>query len=268
MSETLPPQAQRWAKSLQDAIATDSAIREGLQDDDAVPFIAWGRAQAERIAARWVAAGITPDEEQLDEAAGALMDLMTNINWAVRYRHKKGTAWVVNILRSLNALSRDLLGENAPTLGEETIAAWVAERVQQPDSQVLRELMAQLTPAEKPPTAPPLPGRPPFGAASALGHVETPHDQDQAENGTPAGLLGQPPETTEENAPPTLLEEALGQVGAPPAPQSLGDMLGHMLGSKRQRALHDIADDPEDTQNPPSTANSATAPGEDHDQAQ
>ena len=267
MSENLPPHAQRWAKLLQDAIATDSAIREGLQDEDAVPFIEWGRAQAERVAARWAAQGATPDEEQLDEAAGALVDMMTNINWAVRYRGKKGTAWTVNILRSLNALSRELFGEGAPTLGEETLAAWVTDNTSRADSQVLRELLAQLTPPEKPPTAPPLPGRPPqaHGLAGALGQaVEAP---DQLGGDTHGGILGQLAETTDESASAAeTLGDALEQMAdASDASSQEKQTLGGLLGKGIRRMLSKD-EDTADAQTPP--ADSAPSSGENHDQAQ
>ncbi len=271
MSESLPPHAQRWAKLLQDAIATDSAIREGLQDDDAVPFIEWGRAQAERVAARWAAQGISPDEEQLDEAAGALIDLMTNINWAVRYRGKKGTAWTVNILRSLNGLSRDLLGEDAPTLNEEVLAAWVTDNIQRADGHALRDLMAQLTPSAKPPTAPPLPGRPPHGVASTLGQAtEAP---EQTGDSTSGGLLGQLAEEVHaDTSAPETLSGALGQMAdAPdeaPSGQTLGGMLGSMFGKQIRRTLHKRPDDEDEAQNPPPNADSAPPSGEDHDQAE
>ena len=271
MSESLLPHAQRWAKLLQDAIATDSAIREGLHDDDAVPFIEWGRAQAERVAARWAAQGISPDEEQLDEAAGALIDLMTNINWAVRYRGKKGTAWTVNILRSLNGLSRDLLGEDAPTLNEETLAAWVTDNIQRADSLVLRDLMAQLTPTEKPPTAPPLPGRPPHGVANTLGQAA----QAPAQTGdsTPGGLLGQLADAPHaDTSAPETLSGTLGQMAAAPdntsQGQTLGGMLGSLFGKHVKRRLRKQSDNADEIQNPPPNADSAPSSGEDHDQAE
>ncbi len=257
MPETLPPHAQRWAKILQDAIVTDSAIREGLQDDDAVPFLAWGKSQAERVAARWVAQGVTPDEEQLDEAAGALMDLMTNINWAVRYRHKKGTAWLINVLRSLNTLSRELLGTDAPTLDEEVIAAWVADDVQHADGQVLRDLLAQLTPSEDHPAAPPLPGRKPPGPASALGqHSASPPSSG---GGLLGDLLKRLTHTPKENPPPTE---------SPPPAQSLGDMLDDTPQARLQRALHDISNAGNGAQDASTDPNAATSSGEDHDQTQ
>ena len=265
MPENLPPHAQRWAALLQDAIATDSAIREGLHDDDAVPFVEWGRAHAARVAARWVAQGITPDEEQLDEAAGALMDLMTNINWAVRYRGKKGTAWTVNILRSLNGLNRQLLGDDAPTLDEETLAAWVTGNLQRADGQVLRDLLARLTPPAQPPTAPPLPGRPPHGAASALG--ESPEPAEQTGENQPGSLLGQLAETAHADTPASeTLSDALGHMGETSDDTSHEQTLGGFLGKRIRRILPKRADDVADTHDLPS--DSAPSSGENHDQAE
>jgi len=269
MPETLPPHAQRWAKLLQDAIATDSAIREGLHDDDALPFIEWGRAQAERVAARWAAQGLSPDEEQLDEAAGALIDLMTDINWAVRYRRKKGTAWLVNRLRSINALSRELFGEGAPTLNEETMAAWVTDNIQNVDGQVLRGLLAQLTPPEKPPVAPPLPGRPPLGTASAQEHAAS---TEQASGGILGDALGRLANASDEKPPDGVLGDTLDAMAnaseeTPPA-QTLGDVVGGTFGDHLRRALHDLADAAENATDAPSDPDTATSPGEDHDQTQ
>ncbi len=252
MPEKLSPQAQRWARLLQDALATDSAIREGLQDADAIPFMEWGRAQAERVAARWAAQGLAPSEEQLDEAAAALLELMTNVNWVVRYRHKKGTAWLVNMLRSLNALSRELFGQNAPVLGEETIAAWVRKDVPGRDGEALRALLAHLTPAQKPPTAPPLPGRPPQGPASALGHnTETPHT---------SGLLGDLAKRIAD-ASKSALGSALSQKPQAPHPNPPAQA----LGKPPRRAPQKKNDEGPNASEAESDANTATPSGEDHD---
>jgi len=43
---------ERWTKQIQDAIAENSALREGLQDDEALPLIDWGAQQAEQLGAR------------------------------------------------------------------------------------------------------------------------------------------------------------------------------------------------------------------------
>lgn len=174
----LPPlsdEARRCARAMQDALAGNESVREGLRDEDAIPLIDWGRAQAEALAARR-----TMPEAEAADAGMLLADLLSTMTWAVVYRHSKDAAWLSQTLHTLNDLSRDLAGDEAPQLSDETIAAWVAGHAERSDGDLLRELMAHFAlpetlsappaaPTIPPPAAPPAPIPPaPAAALSTL----------------------------------------------------------------------------------------------------
>jgi hypothetical protein len=140
--------AHRWAKQIQEAIASTSAVREGLHDDEATPLIEWGIAHSEYLGRRMAAPDATPPTpEQVDGTAFALVRLMTRITWLVVYRNKKDAAWLTRTFAALNQVSRELYGEDAPVLSDEEIAAWIAEQPAHSNAELVQGLIARLTPA-------------------------------------------------------------------------------------------------------------------------
>jgi hypothetical protein len=166
MSPLPPGDAQRWAKQIQEAIASTSAVREGLHDDEAIPLIEWGIAHSEHLGRRMAAPGApAPTPEQVDTAAFALVRLMTRVTWLVVYRNKKDSAWLTRTFAAINQLSRELYGEDAPVLSDEEIAAWIAEQPAHNNAELVHGLIARLTPASMegqstPPESPDAPESP------------------------------------------------------------------------------------------------------------
>jgi hypothetical protein len=165
MSSSLPP-AERWSRQIQDALADSAKVREGLRDEEALPFIDWGVAMAEYLGRRLVAPGAPePTEEQVGNVAYALTRLMTRMNWLVTYRDKKDSAWLTKTFQMVNMLSQELHGDDAPTFTDEEIAAWIADHPNHTNGELLRGLVARLTPsalgaAPEPSEAPPVPPAP------------------------------------------------------------------------------------------------------------
>lgn len=158
----------QWTRQIQDALAGDSGLREGLNDDEARPLVDWGAEQAATLAQRLAQASPPPDAEQVAMAAYTLGRLMTRVNWVVTYRTKKDTAWLTRAFIKINQLSQELFGPDAPTLSDDEIAAWIADQPQHDNGALVRGLLARLTPgsaapAEAPPveTAPVAPERRP-----------------------------------------------------------------------------------------------------------
>jgi len=143
--------AARWVKQIEDTIGDSSKVREGLQDNEAIPLIDWGAAQAQRIVQRITAAGQpTPTEDQVGELAYSLVRLMTRITWVVVYRNKKDAAWLTRTFHTINELSQELFGPNAPLLTEQEIADWIAEHSKHTDGELIQNLLARLSPSAGP----------------------------------------------------------------------------------------------------------------------
>lgn len=168
----------QWTKQIQDALAGNSGMREGLRDDEALPLVNWGAEQAETIAQRLAEADApAPDAEQIDMAGYTLGRLLTRITWVVTYRTKKDAAWLTRTFAKINALSQELFGPDAPTLSDEEIAAWIADQPNRTNGELVNDLIARLTPGraappeetpdEAPDEAPPELDAPPAGEADA-----------------------------------------------------------------------------------------------------
>ncbi len=154
-------QLDRWTRQIQDALAGNSGLREGLTDDEALPLVNWGAEQARTVAQRLAQAGdVAPDSEQIENSAYTLGRLMARINWVVTYRNKKDPAWLTRTFAKINQLSREVFGPDAPVLSDDEIAAWIADHPNRSNIDLLRGLIARLTPEgavppEAPPAAPP-----------------------------------------------------------------------------------------------------------------
>lgn len=167
MAPVSPEEVDRAARLIEDTLISSEKVRDGLRDDEAIPFVEWGLARARQLAARLTAAATTSlDEEQVADKGYALARLMTRINWLVTYRHRKDAAWLTRTFQMINQLSRELYGEDAPTFSDEEISAWLASHEMRTNAELIADLMARLTPDRPPDTAPPatpappLPGRP------------------------------------------------------------------------------------------------------------
>jgi len=170
MTPLTPDEIERAARLMQDTIVSTEKVRDGLRDDEAIPFVEWGLARARQLAARLAATDqLATDEEQIADQGYGLARLMTRLNWLVTYRFKKDAAWLTRTFQMVNQLSRELYGEEAPVFSDEEIAAWLAGHGDRSNADLLRDLIARLTPptppdstpgGESPVPAPPLPGRP------------------------------------------------------------------------------------------------------------
>ncbi|MGQ9850659.1 MAG: hypothetical protein ACUVSU_11490 [Aggregatilineaceae bacterium] len=167
MAPVSSEEVERAARLIEDTLISTEKVRDGLRDDEAIPFVEWGLARARQLAVRLTASATASlDEEQVADTGYSLARLMTRINWLVTYRHKKDAAWLTRTFQMINQLSRDLYGDDAPTFSDEEIATWLASQATRTNAELIADLMARLTPDRPPDTAlpatpaPPLPGRP------------------------------------------------------------------------------------------------------------
>ncbi|MBN2305264.1 MAG: hypothetical protein JXQ72_12335 [Anaerolineae bacterium] len=206
-----------WVKQIQDAIADNSGLREGLDDADALPLVEWGRACARPVAAQLAAQSPVsfaapgspdPNTEKVDETAYTLTRLMTRINWVVTYRAKKDPVWLARTFQMINKLSQDLFGDDALVLADDEIKTWIDEQAGRSSGDLIRDLIARLTPATLKPAAPdsplssvlpdtaasaaPEPPPAPFGSASLPGRQKTKPAESSSSPGQekPASLPG------------------------------------------------------------------------------
>ncbi|HML23598.1 MAG TPA: hypothetical protein PKD09_18215 [Aggregatilinea sp.] len=156
-----------WVQQITDVIAESEKVREGLHDDEAMPLIDWGTAQAKTLGARLAAPDTPPPSaEQAAETGYALARLMTRINWVVTYRAKKDADWLTRTFHKINDLSRELHGPYAPTFSDDEIAAWIAAQPSQSNGELLQGLMTRLTPGGATPSgSTDVPGQPEMSAA-------------------------------------------------------------------------------------------------------
>jgi hypothetical protein len=146
----MPPEnaVDRWSKHIQDVLATNEKVREGLTDDEALPLMDWGIQYAGVLAARLtVLDRPEPDEEQVNNVAYSLTRLMTRLNWLVTYRDKKDAAWLTQTFQMVNKLSQELLSDDAPVFSEEEIAAWIAGHHNHTNGELIQNFMARLIPS-------------------------------------------------------------------------------------------------------------------------
>jgi len=57
MTPATPDDIERAAQLMQDTIVSSEKVRDGLRDEEAVPFVEWGLARARQLAARLATAG-------------------------------------------------------------------------------------------------------------------------------------------------------------------------------------------------------------------
>lgn len=162
MSPVQDADAQQWAQRMQDTIATNSKVRDGLRDEAALALVEWGATYAEQIAARMAGPGdAPPDSEQVESTGYTLTRLLTRLNWLVTYRRKKDATWLTRTFEAVNALNRELYGADAPVFSDEAIQAWITQEDSRSEAEMIAELIARLTPPAAPAAEAPSPGEPP-----------------------------------------------------------------------------------------------------------
>lgn len=137
-----------WAARLRDALLDNSALRDGLADDEAQPLIDWGLQLADRLAAEMKSLPSDQHEARYEQFYEMLPKLLTRITWVTLHRAKKGADWTANMLRQINDLNRILHGADAPQLSAESIAAYAERGDQLSNGELVKELIAHLTPSE------------------------------------------------------------------------------------------------------------------------
>jgi len=192
-------ETNEWTQRIQDVIASDEGLSEGLNDEEALPLIDWGRQQAEKLGSKLA----DPTDEKAAATGHVLARLMKRITWLAVYRQEKDANWLAQTISEINDLNRQLHGAEAPALTPEEVAGLVSH------SDVVQKAMQRLTPtgetittmlpSETAPT--PLPGETAPGGAmpTTLPGREVPQPEettpDVPPNETPGssrpgGLLG------------------------------------------------------------------------------
>lgn len=201
----------QWTRQIQDTLAGNSGMREGLDDDEALPLVNWGAEQAETVAHRLAQPDTPPpDDEQVALAAHNLGRLLTRITWVVTFRTKKDAAWLTRTFAKINALSQEVFGPDAPTLSDEEIAAWIDEQAGKSNGELVQGLITRLTPQG---AAPDVAGESPVdGGTSELGATDdTPAEVDAP----PAETRESPPEAA--SSAPVAANDTPTEADAPPA---------------------------------------------------
>ncbi|NDJ76176.1 MAG: hypothetical protein GYB65_07945 [Chloroflexi bacterium] len=136
----------RWVEKIRDRIGSDATIREGLQDDAALPLMDWGWDRAARLGARLSAEQPDLNDEQVVEAAHELSRLMARVAWLAVYRHQQDAAWMQKTFHTINETNRQLFGPDAPAFSDQEIADWIASHENRSNEELVRALLAHLTP--------------------------------------------------------------------------------------------------------------------------
>ncbi|MBZ0310717.1 MAG: hypothetical protein K8I82_31960 [Anaerolineae bacterium] len=137
-----------WGQKLRDAILSNSAVRDGLTDEEAQPLIDWGLGLADIIGKKMAS---LPDPEAAYETyLAALPKLMTRINWLTTFSQKKGAEWTKKTIAQVQELSQTLFEEQAPPLDAENMLRYLilgAEEIDRKSRVML--LIQKLTPENK-----------------------------------------------------------------------------------------------------------------------
>jgi hypothetical protein len=139
-----------WAEQLRDAILSNSALREGIQDDEAQPLIDWALQLAEEVTAGLPSMPDSVTEQRFEALSEALPKLITRITWAVVYRQKKGPDWTTRTLTQLNELNMTLRGANAPQISEARMAELANLQDELEPGALILNLIETLSPPEPP----------------------------------------------------------------------------------------------------------------------
>lgn len=136
-----------WIRDLQEAILSNSALRDGLTDDEAQPLIDWGLGLAEQLGNQLAAMPADEAESLFEEKQSALLKLLTRISWVAIYQQEKGPSWTEQTLQQLNDFNRAIQGGQAPQLKPEMLTHSAASAAAAPKSRgsVVQQLMQGLS---------------------------------------------------------------------------------------------------------------------------
>lgn len=93
-----------YGEKLMDAVLSNSALTDGLTDDEAELMYEWARAQSEYLG-RFI-----NNDEEFDSARGRLFELMDKMSLIARKRTSHDDTWVNEKLDELDSVSRQLDG--------------------------------------------------------------------------------------------------------------------------------------------------------------
>jgi hypothetical protein len=137
-----------WGQKLRDAILSNSAVRDGLTDDEAQPLIDWGLALADGIGKKMAQ---LPDPEGAYETyLAALPKLLTRVNWLAVFSAKKGPEWTKKTIDQVHELTQTLFEEQAPPIDSENMLRYLVLGVEALDrNSVVHQLIQKLSPIDK-----------------------------------------------------------------------------------------------------------------------
>jgi hypothetical protein len=135
-----------WADKLRDKLLDNSALRDGLTDDEAQPLLDWGLALAEKVTMGMETRPEPQAEARYEALSSALPKLITRINWVTIHAAQKGADWTAQTMQQMNELNRILHGEAAPQLPQQALEA-ISNSPNHANT--LQFLMHQLSPTEE-----------------------------------------------------------------------------------------------------------------------
>lgn len=139
----------KWSTKLRDAILSNSAIRDGLHDDEAQPLIDWGMALSDMIGTKLSQMPESEVEVVYDTYQTALSKLMTRLNWLTIFSKKKGEDWTRKTIGQINELTQTLFGEQAPQLSPDEILQALLVDTETENKVRIAQLMRKVTPPNK-----------------------------------------------------------------------------------------------------------------------
>lgn len=93
-----------YSDKLMDAVLSNSALTDGLNDDEADMVYKWARAQIEFLGPK------IKSDEMFDEVRGHVFGLIDTMSLVVRRRKDHDAVWVNEKLDEMDAMSRELDG--------------------------------------------------------------------------------------------------------------------------------------------------------------
>lgn len=132
-----------------DALLDNSAMRDGLTDDEAKPMIDFGMALANDVGDKLEAHAKSPEfEAYYEDQRTAFVKIMTRIGWVAIYREKKGADWTVKTLKQINDYHQTLRGAEAPQLSPTIINAYAHQMDGLDKGAFVQDILNQLSPKD------------------------------------------------------------------------------------------------------------------------
>jgi hypothetical protein len=139
-----------WGQSLQDAILDNSALRDGLTDDEAQPLIDWGLDLAATLTQGLDRLPDVEAEARYEQLYAHLPKLMTRFTWLALHRAAKGQDWATRTLEQMNDYSRELYGPAAPQLNALALGRYASGADALERGALILALMADFSPPPPP----------------------------------------------------------------------------------------------------------------------